>query len=520
MTISLFYFAFWLIMRGSSFVRPSALQRAYVLLWLFILGWAIQVLAAVAEDRWKIGSLYFTAFLHTAIFLALFISLLELSALPGKQDFARQLHDADQTGGAEEEGDSRSDEAHRQEGTGNEEGDDESESATETTPLRGGGQGYGANNNQTTFASRYRQSVSTEAPSAPTVPRRQPYASEQSWSGYLPQWTWIIQFLLLAPFPLLLIGNLGLVAMTSLAQTAVDGSSLLLPSMSIGVVSIFLLLPLTPFIHRVTHHIPIFLLAVFAGTFIYNLTAFPFSIGNRYKFYFQQLIDLDEGSNVVRLSGLEDFVRPVIASLPSAGGQKIECTGGAGAKSGLDKCEYDATSLRPDVAAGRNLSELIWVDVPESINSPLVSLSIDAANTRMCVLTTSRPIYGFSVEGGSARDERLGSLPKGGFSSIDIWRRSWEGAWNMTFDLEKKSSVADDESPVVEEEVFDELKARSDETVQDDPFEVTVRCKWSDANDPKTIPALHELRQYMPSWAAVTKSQVGLVEVKKTFSIG
>ena len=528
MTVSLFYFAFWLIMRGSSFVRPSALQRAHVNIWLFILGWAVQVLAAVAEDRWKIGSLYFAAFLHTAIFLSLLISLLEMSALPEKHEFARQLQEAHHTTVGHEAGGSHADgnqssRTEEQDGGSDGEDADEPEEATETTPLRAGEQGYGADNQQTTFARGSRRPVSAEAPSATAVPRYQPYAGEQSWSGYLPQWTWFIQFLLLAPVPVILIGNLGLVAMSSLNQTTADGSSQLLPLQAIAIMSILLLLPLTPFIHRVTHHIPIFLLALFVGTFIYNLVAFPFSIENRYKFYFQQIIDLDEGTNVVRLSGLEEYVRPVMASLPSAAGQNIECRSG-GVKSGLVKCDYDGSSLSPTLVKGKELDELLTVTVPESIDSSLVTITVDAADTRMCVLNTSRPIYGFSVQGGSARDERLGALPREGFSSMDIWRRTWEGAWNVTLDLEKKGrSVGQLDlgtEDTVEADGLDELKARSDEAFAADPFEVTVTCKWSDGNKPSTIPALHELRQFMPPWAAVTKSQVGLVDVKKTYKVG
>lgn len=521
MTVSLFYFAFWLIMRGSSFVRPSALQRAYVNIWLFIIGWAVQVFAAVAEDRWKIGSLYSAAFLHTAIFASLLISLLEMSALPGKQDFARQLHDATQARDGQEAEGCHSNRPATHDGAGDYEGDDEEENPTETTPLRAGEHGYGSDN-QTTFGRTYRQSVTAEAPSATTVPQRQPYCREQSWSGYLPQWTWFIQFLLLAPVPVILLGNLGLVAMSSLSQTGTDGSSLLLPPQAIGTMSILLLLPLTPFIHRVTHHIPVFLLAVFVGTFIYNLVAFPFSIESRYKFYFQQLVDLDEGSNVVRLSGLEEYVRPIIASLPSVTGQDIECSGG-GAKEGLVKCDYDASSLAPRLANGKELDEMLSVIVPKSIDSS-VTITVDAVDTRMCILDTSRPVYGFSVEGGSPRDQRLGSLPEHGFTSIDIWRRSWKGAWNVTLDLEKKGRSYDEQDTgageAVEADRFVEVKAGSGEAFNADPFEVTVTCKWSDGNNPSTIPALHELRQFMPPWAAVTKAQVGLVDVKKTYMVG
>ena len=521
MTISLFYFAFWLIMRGSSIVRPSALQRAFVNIWLFILGWAVQVFAAVAEDRWKLGALYWAAFLQSVIFLSLLISLLEMFALPSKHDFARQSHDAHQAQdahGASGNESSRSLPQH----DGNEDDDDtEEDTPTETTPLRGAEQGYSGNNSQPTFASTYRQSAHANEPAPELLHFPQPFPGEQSWSGRLPQWTWIIQFLLLAPFPIIIIGNLGLVATTALRMTGSDGSSLMLPLLAVGVFSILLILPLTPFIHRVTHHVPIFLLLVFAATFIYNLLAFPFSTESRFKFFFQQMIDLDEGTNKIRLSGLEDYVLPIIHSLPSAAGQSVNCKEGIG-KGGLHACDYDGSSLPPHLVEGKDIDELISVSNPDSGDSSSVIISVDALDTRTCVLNTSRPIYGFSVAGGSARDERLGSPPEHGFETILLWRRSWEGAWNVTLDLEKKTKSIDGQATLdagSSADNTDELRVRSEGTSADGPLEVTVNCKWSDANEPHTIPALRELRQFMPSWAAVTKSQVGLVEVRKTFKV-
>jgi len=48
---------------------------------------------------------------------------------------------------------------------------------------------------------------------------------------------------------------------------------------------------------------------------------------------------------------------------------------------------------------------------------------------------------------------------------------------------------------------------------------VTVKCAWDDANRVTNIPALHELKQYMPNWATVTKRTMGLVLVKKTYQV-
>ncbi|KAJ6441330.1 cyanamide hydratase [Purpureocillium lavendulum] len=512
MTMSLFYFAFWLIMRGSSFVRPSALHRGFVLIWLFVLTWVIQVFAAVAEDRMGIGALYFAAFLHTSVFSCLLISLLEQLALPGKQEFARQLEDAEEDHAAQNapQGPGEAANPEQQE---EHDGDDGAE-ATETTPLRTGEQNYGSNT-PTTFASTYRRSVAEPvALSGPTYP---PYESEQSWSGRLPTWTWFLQLLLLAPVHVIILGNLGLVETAAMAMTGPDGSSLLTPLMGIGILSILLLIPLSPFIHRVTHHIPLFLLLVFAGTLIYNLVAFPFSTNNRFKLRFQQTVDLDDGSNVVSLIGLEEFVRPVIASLPAASGQTIKCYHSAAEN--LMECKYDASSLPPNPADGKELDKLVSASVTRSADGLSAGLHIEALNTRLCYVDLSEPIFGFSVEGGGTRDERFGPLPRDGLKSLQLWRRTWDGTWNVTLQL--SSTGHSTEAPATglalesgsSKAKEGELKARSS------PFEVTVKCAWDDANRVTNIPALHELKQYMPNWATVTKRTMGLVLVKKTYQV-
>ncbi|KAF9774861.1 hypothetical protein IL306_007105 [Fusarium sp. DS 682] len=508
-------------MRGSSFVRPSALHRGFVLMWLFALGWGVQVVCAVAEDRMHIGALYATVFFQSAIFLALFISLLEQIGLLRKHDFAMQLHDAHQArdvSSRDTEHESRpqaeSEPAHAEA----EDDEDEAEDATETTPLRAGDPGYGSNA-PTSFANTYRRSVAGNSPSPPSMRRYQPFDHEQSWSGRLPTWTWILQFLFLAPVPVILFGNIGLVVMSATQMTGTDGGSLLVPVLSLGILSIFLLLPLTPFIHRVTHHIPLFLLCVFAGTLIYNLVAFPFSDNNRFKFYFQQVIDLDNGTNIVSIVGLEDYSRSVISSLPSTLGQEIKCQPAVGRD--LSNCHYDASSLTPRLYRNKTPDDLISVETIYGSDGTKARLRIDAIDTRLCYVRTSRPIYGFAVDGAGPRDPRFGKFPSEGFSSVQLWRRDRDRPWTLNLYLNEANAISAPEKSEQKEsepQRDNELRMRAAGQTAD-RLEVTVSCAWSDANTPGTIPALDELIKYMPTWAAVTKKNVGLVEVRKTHKV-
>ncbi|KHN97273.1 Peptidase family M28 family [Metarhizium album ARSEF 1941] len=526
MMTSLFYFVSWMLLRGAHFVRPSALQRGFTLMWLFIITWILSIFAAVAEDRVKMGAVYPLAFLHTFVFAAVLISLLEQVALPTKQDFARQPSGENEEEGEEQQnllGDDVRNDAEHNEGR---EEPDIAPDPTETTPLRTSEEGRGLGEQTTTFASTYRRSA-TDARDAThsghnTKRGCPPYENEQAWSGRLPTWTWFMQLLLLVPLYVTVLGNLALVQTASVGMTGTDGSSLLLPLMGVGVLTILLLLPLTPFVHRVSHHVPLFLLLVFIGTLIYNLTAFPFSVNNRFKFYFKQVIDLDKGSNVVTLNGLEKFVRPIISSLPTPAGQGIHCDEDP-ALQNLRNCQYDGSLLPPDVAAGEKLENLVSIKASKLRDGRTIQVRLNAVNTRVCFIDTSSPIFGFSVDGGAKRDDRFGSFPPEGLQQIQLWRRDWEKGWNVTLYLGADVlPMKQDGNGVEGAEVNEaddgpsngELKRRAAAAV-DKAFSVTARCAWSDVNSAKTIPAFHEVKQFMPRWATVSKKSVGLVEVMK-----
>ncbi|KFY13300.1 hypothetical protein V492_03360, partial [Pseudogymnoascus sp. VKM F-4246] len=347
MALALNFFAFWFIMRGADAVRPSALHRTYAYFWLFVLGWIVLVAVTVLEDRLKIASGYFFVFYEIAFFFALAISLLELFALPTKTQFAANVHlqnDAVESIQALPDSDvliAPTEDEHPEPEAGEAADEADDQEPTESTPLFGGD---GARRSRTTtfanYARRSLRRVSAQNGSSSSIHGdSEPYGHEQAWSGKLPRWTWLIQFLLVAPFMITLIGQVGLLVVTATGQTGPDGSSLLTPYILLTVFSTLLLLPLTPVLHRFTLNLPVLLFAVFTGTLIYNLTAFPFSAENRYKAYFQQTVDLDTGINSVTLSGLETFIRPIIAEIPSASGQHIECTKRP-TRAGVKFCSY------------------------------------------------------------------------------------------------------------------------------------------------------------------------------------
>lgn len=535
MMISLYYFTFWAIMQGANFARPSALHRAYVNIWLFILGWAVLVAVTVAEDRFRISAGYMFVFLQSAVFLSTLLALCEMFALPKKAAWAQQVREdqeaqeylRDQPRSPLPQRDSPAPPGTRGSNAsasvpapapaaapanrGDEDDDEDLEAPTERTPLVGGN--AATEHAPTTFATTYRRSISALVSRSRgySDAGNEPYEYEQAWSGRLPSWTWVLQFLLLGPFMIILFGQTALMLVDAVHQTGADGSSLLLPYLIVFLFTVLLFLPLTPFIHRVTHHIPLFLSVVFIGTLIYNLAAFPFSANHRYKAYFVQTLDLDSGENRVCYSGIEEYVRPIIAELPSASGKHVACA--ESKRPGLVSCCYDGADVPPnlvDAEGGRGShhpSSAVTVNATRTQGENRARIEITANNTKACFLEFQRPVSGLDVSGSSGWDDRFGQFPEGGIKSLKLWHRRWDVPFVV--DVEWKGDDGDDEQG---DGAAKELRDRSG-------LDGAVVCMWSDANVPGTIPALDEGLMFSPTWSAITKLSEGLVEGRKGFSV-
>lgn len=144
MMLSLYFIAFWWIMKGADFIRPSALHRGFAFLWMYLLGWVFLVAATVFEDRFRIATGYLFAFFESSVFLATVISLCELFALPTKSDYAQLVRDEFHTREALPDSNALI-------------APDLDEEATETTPLFGGD--GTVSQRATTFANYARRAV-------------------------------------------------------------------------------------------------------------------------------------------------------------------------------------------------------------------------------------------------------------------------------------------------------------------------------------------------------------------------
>ena len=485
MMMSIWLCLAWFLFRAIDFVRPTALHRLYSMLWMFVGGWVLLVIATVYEERSRIGSPYLLVITFAAMFLATFIGFCEQFSLKRKQAFAAEEERPAETTG-------RSDQAT----SGDAENDEEeawAEEASESTSLLGQQKRrtFGKSASPGRAGSGHAEAIQEEEEPAKNEPA---YGNEQRWSRCLPSWTWILQLLVLVPVPIIVIAQVGLFIQTALGQTLSDGTSILSVYLFIAVFSILMVAPLGPFIHRFTYHIPLFLFGVFVGTLVYNLIAFPFSGNNRLKVYFTQRVDLDSGINRVALMGVEsNYMMDIIRTLPSAAGQSVDIASG----SRLGLTDYSWDGLPPKVVPNTmpGVPPLIgygqWLDynATRAVDARRAQITIAGKNTRQCKLIFAKSVSTFHVEG-SATDSRFPIVSEGGSTEINLRSRDWDKTWNVTFEWDGAEGM-----------------------------DGRVVCQWSDEYGLGLVPALEEIRMFAPDWTVPTTAGTGLVDGSKAFSV-
>lgn len=487
-------------------MRPSALQRIYTLIWLFIGGFALLIFVTVLARHYQIAGGYFAMFYFAAIFFALLISYIELFFAPSKANFVghRDNNNASR----------RNSEAPSRPLSGTTSGarsqdrpllDDD---ATETTSLLRGDRRSFAH-----YGSR-RQSVSDGADREEyngSADLGTAYPGEQEWSGTMPSSLWILQFLLLVPITVILVGQIALLMTSALYQTPQDGASSLLIYIAFAVFTALLLAPTGPFLHRFTYHIPTFLFFVCVGTLIYNLVAFPFSRDHRLKLYFVQEVDLDTGENAVSLTGLDEYVQRAIKEIPSAYGKRYNCTQpDVVSRQNLIKCSWAGLPARvvPKVKVapfGNNTSPSSWLDyeITHRKGANNATIRVVGQNTRACRILFDTPIADLAVAG-AVSDPRFNATGPNGSRSVRLWHREWSQPWNV-------SVTWDPPGPP-------NLNRHQNNQISTPTLSGRVVCLWSDANA-GAIPAFDEVQHYLPYWAVATKYSDGLVEGSKRFMI-
>ncbi len=508
MMISAWVCVAWGCLRIADSIRPTAFQRAYALSWMFLVGWLVLVATTVLERNPKIAGGYLIVFNFACIFVATTISWLEIFGLPRKSAYADEIEGAapnDNPIARSRPGSisstrllAPSTEEQPGDTTANRNNDDDDDEASESTSLLGDRQ------HRKTFK-RY-TSPHLPGPTADLIPQsktnRLIYGTEQPWSHALPSSLWLLEFLFLAPFPVIIFGQVSLLLTSSTFQTPNDGNDPLPIYLFTAILTVLLFAPLGPFLHRYTYHIPLFLLLVFAGTTVYNLTAFPFSPANRLKPYFLQRVDLDTGINTVSLTsiGSGPYLHDIITSLPSAAGQTLSCTPST-LRRDLTECSWTGLPPRvvpnthPDIPPEKGYKDWLTFNATRSPdNATAARFYISGRETRACKIVFNRPITDFSVDG-AGEDRRFPKTSESGSRELRLWSRTWDRGWDV------------------------DVRWDAGEEGEGDGLDGRVVCLWSDANERGTIPALDEVWRFAPAWVAVTKNQDGLVEGSKAFLV-
>ncbi|KAK7954245.1 peptidase family M28 [Apiospora saccharicola] len=478
MMASAWIYCMWFLARATNFIRPTALNRHYALLWLFVVGWILLVIETVYEERYQLALGYPVVWYFLAVSVATLLGFLELFSLPTKSQYGEHQSfeaDAQRPRSAESDTQDRPQSSGTQPNvTTNGDNQQDADEATESTSLLRG--------SKTTFA-RYNRSDHLNTGSnvvlqERTIGSQSVFGDEQIWSQYLSDWVWVFQFLILAPITTIILGQIGLLLMAATNQTLVDGSSALLVYILVALMSVLVFTPLSPFIHRHSYHIPTLLLFVFIGTLIYNLAAFPFSPTSRMKFFFVQRLNLDTGINQVCLAGVESsFMDDIVSSLPSTAGQEI-VKQTSSARS--DLTEYSWKGLAPRVVPTngtlppeKTYSQWLSLNVTRAKGLNNASIRVSGRNTRSCRILFDRPVDDIVVKGSDEDPRFPGSA-----------RRSSKG-----------------------------------KNVGEEGMDGRVVCLWNDQDERTAIPALKEIRRFAPDWSTVTKMGDGLVEGSKSFMV-
>lgn len=496
MMFSSWIFVAWFISRTADFARPTALTRFYAYFWIVIIAWALLVVNVVFEKHMRLGGGYFALFYFASAFVSAWISYLELFALSRKSKYCHEKMESSRRDSVSAS-QALSPEAseHGPKDATLQDGDEEPEEATESTSLLG-------RNGRTTFANYSRtdneSAISEDQENEIVGKAGKWFGDEQDWSSSLPRWTWIFQLLLSVPINVIILGQLGFLIVEGLHQTGSDGTSTFIIYLFMSIITILLFIPLLPFIHRFTWHVPIFLLLVLIGTLAYNLSAFPFSTQNRLKVYFQQYIDLETGNHTTSLTGLPPYIHTIVDSLPSAVSGPVDCKpayADLAIKDNRLNCQWSGlppnvlNEKAPVLRLPRHYST--WLSYNATLTSPNTArFHFSGRQTRACRLEFSHPIYDVHVHGSSHSDDRFPKVSAGGSKELRLWSRMWEKAW--TVDVRWSDAVEGMEGNVV--------------------------CLWNDGNG-KAVPALDEVRHFAPGWVAVSHLQGGLVEGRKSFTL-
>ena len=190
----------------------------YNLIWLYAVSWVFLVAVTVGENNFQIASGYLIVIYNASAFVALSISYVELFALPKKSVYVEHVSRADDQ--IERRSERRASQSSRSllgEGSSRPSRAAEDSEATERTALLGGSDNR-ASNTFTKFAKKLRSGDDDALDETDDKLLNKAYGDEQGWSSSLPKWAWVIQFIILVPINVIIVGQTALLLTAALSQ--------------------------------------------------------------------------------------------------------------------------------------------------------------------------------------------------------------------------------------------------------------------------------------------------------------
>ncbi|CCM01529.1 uncharacterized protein FIBRA_03585 [Fibroporia radiculosa] len=502
------------------FILPSSpsSQKLAVLLEHFLLAWILLIVATIQIQKYKIGGVYWITAWYICTWLASSVSLVEgsvrgLKAAENARKAGLDLtvdSDYDESSGAARRLVSGVRYDAQEHPDGEDRGDEQEGEIVETEPTE-----------ITPLIHQRRRNVENGG-----VAGAEAKYKEYGW--------WIAQMLLAVPLPALLVFQIELIQLQSLMNTLVDGSDPVIVYGGLAILSLIIFIPLAPFAHRVHPWLTLITLVVFVLTLAASWAAPPFTQERPFKVYFQQQVEVDissntlphshslamypavgdvtvtQSSNVVHavtvLTGLSGYIdRRIVPEMPSSWGRDVRCHVDNVTRTGLYACGWESELLpSPGGTAGNDITP--WLDVRTArLNATSATISVRGANTRGCRLYFDRPVTRFAVldaaRGGVPAEGLPGyELPEAGTRELRLWTRTWGAGFEVELGWEGAG-----------------------------PLSGRAACEWAEyasasasgrvSSGSGLIPALEEVKAFLPLWAVPTKATDGLVEVWTRFEI-
>ena len=306
----------------------------------------------------------------------------------------------------------------------------------------------------------------------------------------------------------------------------------------LAIMGTLIMLPISPFAHKMHGRFNFLVTVVFVAATLYCLLTHPFTQTAPMKVRFLQQVHLgkqqvlpltDQVSNselsavtgsrpkdevlsvTTSLLGLSKHVQKVVSELPSSHGKDVRCEK---IQTGLTNCTWSVDEEWFPSPGGNTSSGWVTGDIKRvEGETSRATIHVRGTNTRGCRIYFDQPVYDYKVRAfdgdqwdGTQQDGY--ETPPEGITTLFLWSRTWD----RDFEVEVRFGPEGvDPAP---------------------PLSGKLACEYSEylsgiAGAGRTgrtdkegrIPGFEEMLRFLPKWAAVTKAADGLVEVSRRFSL-